>query len=76
MKTVEYAKVVYKKVEEFAEKVRVVLNEEFNKFVNLLWEDGSWAASDKESEFKHCFVLSTFVLTTVVCHSLQDTLLL
>ena len=51
MKTMEYAKVVYEKVEEFAEKVRVVLNEEFNKFFDLLWEDGSWSASDKESEY-------------------------
>ena len=41
-KTAEFAGEVYDKIiEEFAEKVRVVLREEFDNFLGLLWGEGS-----------------------------------
>ena len=40
-KTAEFAGEVYERIEEFAEKVRDVLREEFDNFVELLWEEGS-----------------------------------
>ena len=39
--TVKIAEAVYNKTAEFAEKVRDVLREEFDNFVELLWEEGS-----------------------------------
>ena len=37
-KTAEFAEKVYSRISEFAEQVRVVFQEEFNNFLEVLWE--------------------------------------